>query len=322
MPEPIPAVLESRVLPKPWGGRALLDALGLQRADGQPIGEVWEAFDRPDGASALRGGGGRTLRDLMREDPDALLGRGVRPAAGGLFPLLVKRIDANERLSVQVHPGAEQAREHGDGPKNEAWIVLEAREDARIVCGFKEGVTRVQVEAAFDSPALEPLLDSFRPVPWDVFRIDAGVVHSIGPGVVVYEVQQNSDLTFRIYDWGRGRELHLDAARRAMRVGGASDAIVVPEPIDGGSWWLIRTPDFSVRRLRCDGPSTLGTEGSFKLGTVLSGAAALGWRSGGQHPPLALRTGDTFLVPACVGSVFLSPIGSFEMLWTAPGVRS
>lgn len=314
-----PVLLERRTVPKVWGGRNLDKLLGttLEPAD-EPIGETWEVYDRPEGSSPIRGGG--HLHDLLEDDAEGLLGAGIAPAPGGRFPLLLKLIDANDRLSAQVHPGREQAEEHGDGPKDEAWFVLATGPGARIVRGFVPGVTRGQVEAAARAgEMIEPLLHAFRPTAGDVVPVPHGVVHAIGPDVVVFEVQQNSDLTFRLWDWGRPRELHVEDALRALRIGDEGSPTTAPVPIDERSSWLIRSASFRVRRMRVESPATLGTEGSFKLMTVLRGMAAVGWRSGGEHPPIQVSQGDTALVPADVDAVFVSPIGALEILWTDAG---
>ena len=310
-----PVLLERRALPKPWGGRRLAERFGSE-----PIGETWECFDRADGSSALRGADG-TLHDLIAAEPRGVLGARAAAAAGGRFPLLLKFIDARAALSIQVHPGPEQAREHGDGPKDEAWVVCEVGPEARIVRGFRPGTTQQQIAASLRAgAAIEELVESFTPAVGDVVDVPHGTVHAIGPDVVVFEVQQNSDLTFRLWDWGRPRELHVDAALRALRLdAGAGEPTLRPAAIDERSAWLLRGPHFSVRRMQPDRPSTLGTEGSFKLLTVLDGMAALGWRSGGEHPPLALRAGDTALVPAAVDVVFVSPVGTVDFLWVDGG---
>jgi mannose-6-phosphate isomerase len=309
-----PVVLERRLVQKPWGGRALADCPGIPLPADQAIGESWELYDRPEGSSALRGGG--TLRELLEADAQGVLGARIAPTRGGRFPLLLKFIDARERLSVQVHPGDEQARRHDDEGKDEAWIVLRAGPKASIVRGFRPGTARKDVEAAAASGgAIEALLHEFTPKVGDVVPVPHGVVHAIGPDVVVFEVQRNSDLTFRFWDWGRGRELHVAEALEAVRIGDEGPATALPVPIDQRGDWLLRTPQFRVRRLRFDGPATIGTEGSFKVMTVIDGMAAIGWRSGGVHPPIPLRAGETLLVPAAVPAVFVSPIGPLTCFW-------
>ncbi len=315
-----PVLLDRLALPKIWGGRALDDVFGraLEPA-GEPIGETWEVYDRPDGSSPLRGLG-LSLADWMGESRSDVLGRGVRPGPAGRFPLLLKFIDAKEALSIQVHPGPALAAARGDGPKSEAWVVLAAGPRARIVRGFREGVTAGDVERAIAVGGLEDLVHAFTPQVGDVIPVPAGVVHAIGPDVVVFEVQQNSDLTFRLWDWGRPRELHVEDALRALD-------FTPPPPVrslgeaSGAETTLLDTDDFRVRRLLLDRPATVGTEGVFKLVTVVEGMAALGWRSGGEHPPIPVRRGDTVLVPAAVDAIFVSPIGRVGFLVTDPGGR-
>jgi mannose-6-phosphate isomerase len=319
VPAPRPVLLERRILPKVWGGATLAGMLGIRPPAGESIGETWEVYDRPEGSSVIRGGDGETLADLLADDRTAWLGRGVETAPDGRFPLLTKFIDAGDALSVQVHPDAELAAGTGDGPKHEAWLVLDAGADGRIVRGFCAGVTREQVAAAAGTAAIEPLLNSFRPQPGDVVPIDAGVVHALGPDVVVFEVQQNSDITWRLWDWGRPREIHIEAALRAVRVDDDSPATLTPERIDDRSSWLVRSPYFRMRRSTLREPATLSTEGTFKIMTVLDGLAVVGWRSGGNDPPLQLRRGDSALIPAVTDIVFTSPVGGLDFLWIDPG---
>jgi mannose-6-phosphate isomerase len=321
MGDPVPCILERKLLAKPWGGTALRTALGIDLGDGDAIGESWEVYDRPDGSSRIRGGS-TTLRDLMRSHARAVLGAGVSAGRDGRFPLLIKFIDAREPLSVQVHPGETHVAPVGDGGKAEAWIVLHAGPNARIIRGFRPGVALEHVAAAAGTPALEKIVHAFRPAVGSAISVPPGTVHAIGPDVVVFEVQQNSDVTFRLHDWGRDRELHVADALRVARIGHDAEAVLAPEPIDERSEWLVRGPHFRVRRMRPTGPCTLSTEGSFKLLTVVRGFATLGWRSRGQDAPLAIRRTDSVLVPACTELVFLSPIGDFELLWTDPGEGS
>jgi mannose-6-phosphate isomerase len=317
MPAPIPVLLERKLLPKVWGGRGLEAALGLDLPAGAAIGESWELYDRPEGSSALRGGG--TLHELLEAHGEAVLGAGAARAAGGRFPLLIKYIDARDALSVQVHPDDAQAAEEGDAGKYEAWIVLHAGPRARIIRGFKPGVTRAQLEPVASSAGVEALLHSFAPRPGDVVHLPAGTVHAVGPDVVLFEVQTNSDVTYRLWDWGRPRETHVGKALRAVRFDGAAPATVRPQPAAGGGEWLVRDGRFRVRRFVLGGAQALATEGTFKIVNVLGGRATLGWRSGGHDLPLLLQPGDCALVPACIEQVYFSPIGSLSFLWSDAG---
>jgi mannose-6-phosphate isomerase len=235
--------------------------------------------------------------------------------------LLIKFIDAREALSVQVHPDDDQAAVEGDGGKAEAWVVLDAGERARIIRGVRPGTSREQFAAVAQTAAVEDLLLAFVPRAGDAVAVPPGVVHAIGPDVVLYEIQQNSDLTYRLYDWGRPRDLHLDAGLRAARFDVPAETTVTPPPAEHGVQWLFANPHFTLRRVEVGEPLTLATEDTFKVATVVRGRGTLGWRSRGEDLPLALGPGDTVLVPACTGNVFLSPVGGMTVLWAGPGRR-
>ena len=312
-PVPLERVIQSKV----WGGHHLETMFGIRSPDGQPIGETWELFDRPEAGSALRTGG--TLRDLMQLDRRAVLGRDVRPAFGDRFPLLFKFLDAQTELSVQVHPDDAMALAHGDGGKSEAWLVLQTLANARIVRGFKPGTSRAAFELAAHGPEIEDLLYQFTPKVGDCIWTPAGTVHAIGPGAVVFEVQQNSDITWRLYDWGRNRALHTAQAIAGSRVtDGSVDPTVAPVPLPDGGTLLLDSPFFRMRRYGVAQKLEVETDGAFVVVTVLSGHGMLGWHSGGSDSPLRLAPGDCVLVPAAVPSIFLSPIGSLDVVLTDP----
>lgn len=313
MPRFAPCLFERRILPKPWGGRALERTLGLTLPAGELVGETWELFDRADGSSRLRGSD-RTLADLMRDDATALLGAGVAPGFGGRFPLLVKYIDAADRLSVQVHPGEAQAHAVGDGAKTEAWVVLDAGPKARIVCGLRPGVTPEAFARVAATPAVEDLLHAFTPNPGDVVYVPHGTVHAIGPDVVVLEIQQNSDITYRLYDWGRPRDTHLAEGLQALRPNAPSTVTTTPAP-DGA---LLHTDAFTIRRLEFARPTTVQTNATCAIANVIAGNATLTWNSG----TLPLIRADTLLIPACIPEVTFTPAGSLTLIWSSPGPKA
>ncbi len=320
MPPLKPFLIERSIQTKVWGGHTLGEMFGIRSPDGEPIGETWELYDRPDGSSAIRGGG--NLRALMAEHRRALLGDGVATAFGGRFPLLFKFLDAQTSLSVQVHPDDQQAAAVGDGGKTEAWIVLRTAATARIVRGFKPGVTRAQFEAVARTAAVEDLLYQFRPEIGDCIDVPAGTVHAIGPGAVIFEVQQNSDITYRLYDWGRNRTVHVDEALGVARIDdGSAQPTVPPRPLRDGGSLLLENPFFRLRRYSIQWPTPLPTGGAFLVVTVIGGRGTLGWHSGGEDLPLRLVAGDCVLVPACIGEVFLSPIGGLDVIVTDPTRR-
>lgn len=321
MPALQPCLLERKILPKPWGGRALSTVLGIELPADIAVGETWELYDRPDGSSRIRGSDA-TLQQLMQRDARGLLGR-ARPGRGGCFPLLLKYLDAREALSVQVHPDDEGARPERDGGKSEAWVVLGAGPAARIIRGVKPGVSKPQLAevARTGASGIAELLLSFAPSVGDCIYVPAGTVHAIGPDVVVFEVQQNSDVTYRLYDWGRQREVHVDKALAVAHLdaGGSDRSVVTPRPLAQGEL-LVSTPHFRLRRLHVvEQRAVVATEGAFLVINVVGGRGMLGWHSGGSDAPLFMQTGDCALVPACVEQVFLSPIGRLQVLLTDPG---
>ncbi len=318
-----PSLLDRKILPKVWGGRALEALLGISLPAGETIGETWELFDRPEGASRLRGSN-TTIADLLRENPVELLGRDVALGHGGRFPLMLKFLDAREALSVQVHPDDEQARGRGDGGKNEASIVLQTGPRARIICGLRPGVDRTTFEAKAATSELEQLLWVYTPRVGDCVHVPPGRVHAIGPDVVAFEVQQNSDLTYRLYDWGRPREVHVERALAVARLdeAGANPRPDVPSvPLPDGGRQIIATPHFRVRRYDVQQRLSLATGGRFAAVTVVAGRGTLGWSASGAEAPLPLVPGDTVLVPAVVSDFFLSPSSRLDVLVSDPGER-
>ncbi|MEO6595561.1 MAG: type I phosphomannose isomerase catalytic subunit [Planctomycetota bacterium] len=313
------------MLSKVWGGRALEQLFSLQLPPGEAIGETWELFDRPEGSSRLRGSD-VTLAQLVQKSPDELLGRGVAPGYGGRFPLLLKFVDAREALSVQVHPDDAQAKSEGDGGKHEAWVVLHVGQGGRIIRGVRPEVDRDRFAAKAHTAEVESMLWSFTPKVGDTIYVPPGTVHAIGPEVVVFEVQQNSDVTYRLYDWGRPREVHVQKALGVLRHGQAGAAVaerpvIEPSLLPDGGRLLVSTPHFRLRRYDLPRPYTLATNGRFMALTVLAGRGMLGWHSGGSDVPLQLAAGDTAVVPACKDSVFVSPLGRLDMLVSDPGER-
>jgi mannose-6-phosphate isomerase len=210
------SILKERV----WGGRALETVLGRRLPPGIRVGEAWEIVDRPPDTSVADNGplAGRTLHELCAGYGRDLLGQNA--ADPERFPLIVKLLDPNDRLSVQVHPTARYVERHpeAEATKNEMWFVLHADPGARIVQGLKEGVTVEELRAGLARGKLEPLL-RFAPVEaGEFYYIPSGLVHALLPGSLMVEIQQNSDTTFRLHDWGRPgldgkpRRLHVTEA--------------------------------------------------------------------------------------------------------------
>ena len=206
-----------RPLPKErvWGGRRLQELYGKDLPPDRPIGESWEISDRPGEASVIANGplAGRNLRWLMEQHGSELLGRKTAPAEP--FPLLVKILDARETLSLQVHPPATKAKElHGE-PKTEMWFVAAAEPGAELYVGLKRGVTRKEFESRLTAGTVAECIHRVKVSAGDAMFLPSGRVHALGAGLVIFEIQQNSDTTYRVFDWnragldGKPRELHV-----------------------------------------------------------------------------------------------------------------
>jgi mannose-6-phosphate isomerase len=305
--------LERKLVEKVWGGRNLAE-FGIELPKGVDIGETWELYDREDGSSRLRNSEW-TVHDLLERDAEAWLGADISPTPQGRFPLLLKYIDAASPLSVQVHPDDLGALRDADLGKHEAWVVLSTRPEAWVIRGFRDGVSREQVLQNLNTPQLEELLFKFTPQPGDAIRIPPGMPHALGPGVTLFEVQQNSDLTYRLYDWGRPRKLHLQRGMDVMRFDQQSQPVLTPTPSDDGTTWLIRDSHFRVRRVTIDLPKTLSTADNFKVLNVINGRARLSWPDG----DFRVDAGDTVLVPGATPHISMAPQDRCTFLWTSPG---
>jgi len=205
-----------------WGGHKLARQYGKPPAGDQPCGETWELVDLPDDQSKVASGplAGVALHELVDEHRDWLMGRA--DLLEGRFPLLLKLIDAATTLSVQVHPDAEAAARLSGRPKTECWVVLDVASKGCLYLGLKPGVTPSQLEEACAGPSLESLLNKVSVQPFDVVFIPAGTVHAIGGGLVLAELQQASDTTYRLHDWGR---VGLDGKPRQLHVAQALESI-------------------------------------------------------------------------------------------------
>lgn len=295
-----------------WGGTLLTEHLGRQLPKTEePIGESWELADREEAVSIIANGplAGTTLRTLLETHAQAVVGERWH---GPRFPLLVKFINAGKRLSLQVHPDAAAAAQlgHGAEPKTEMWYVVAAKPGAKIMAGMKPTCTRQKFIVSLHSAGIEDCMQTFNAVPGDAYFINAGCLHSIGSGTLLLEIQQNSDTTYRISDWGRldldgkPRALHLDQAlasisftdRTNPRIVGVADTAEHNRkfPI------VNRCPLFKVDDLRLAEEWADRTDGtSFHLLTAINGSVEVVGR--GKECRVTVETGQTCLVPANFG---------------------
>jgi mannose-6-phosphate isomerase len=304
-----------------WGGRRLSHLLSTPLPGDGPIGEAWLLSDRDDHPSHVANGSlkGRTLGQLLEQWPEQLLGQ----LAGRFrrFPLLLKFLDARDTLSVQVHPSDRHTDylPAGETGKTEAWVVLEAGTESRIYAGLKPATTADNLRLAIAKGTVADHLACFTPRPGEGVFVQAGTVHSLG-GVVVFEVQENSDVTFRLYDWG-----HVDAKtgqRRALQVDQAVACIdfaqgaigpVVPvveevKPVLRERLFLCE--HFGVWRLRGESPFRVGAAGMPRVLACLAGDGQLK-HDGANYP---VGKGDVLLLPAVVGACVFRPRSAVSLL--------
>lgn len=243
-----------------WGGRGLADALGRELPGSTPIGEAWEIVDRPEAQSVILGGAlaGKTLRQAIEARAAAILGPGWpgdRP-----FPILVKWLDCRERLSLQVHPPASIAPSLKGEPKTETWFIADTRPGAALIVGLKKGVTRAQFEQGLADHTLESLVHRFPVAEGDSILVRSGQIHAIDGGNLILEIQQNSDTTYRVYDWGRAgldgkpRQLHVEQSLASIRWDDFEPAAVRAAPTSGV---IADCPEFRIRRVVLDAGETL-----------------------------------------------------------------
>ncbi len=304
-----------------WGGRRLGTVLQKPIGNESDYAESWEISDYRDQVSVVEDGNlaGTTIRDLLHTREAELLGSALWPC--DQFPLLVKFIDAHQNLSVQVHPDDEQGRRlAGDNGKTETWVIVDAEPGSAIYAGLQQGVGPQDLTEAIRSGQVEHLLHRIEPRPGDCILIEAGTVHAIGAGVLLAEIQEMSDATFRIDDWGRvgpdgkPRQLHLRAALESINFqrGPVNPIGALIEPIAGNGRRerLSSSAYFALERLDVTQPTPVGRDDRFTILMGLDGRCDI--RKGGESTPLEF--GQTVLLPAALGPCEIVPTGRVSVL--------
>ncbi len=272
-----------------WGFKDLRPWYDCAAGAGGPIGEVWLTGD--DCVAATGPWAGKTLGGLFGESSEAMLGRGAHSASS---PLLIKVIFAREKLSVQVHPDDSLARKYGQPRgKTECWYVLDAEPGAEVAAGLKPGGTLDQVRDGIKTGTLEESLNLLPVAKGELVFVDAGTVHAIWPGSILLETQQNCDLTYRMYDYGRGRELHIEKALEATRL--TTRAGKVPPRVLADRTILVDEEYFRMERIPVNGSRA-------------SASLAAEGEPGQKHGTRGLA----YLFAAAGSGLILSPSESFE----------
>lgn len=303
-----------------WGGERLKD-FGKVDPDGNRIAESWELAHHPNGESIVKDGPneGKTLGDLLSDYGRNLVGSLAREEDLLKFPLLIKLIDAKQNLSVQVHPNDAQAKmlRPGEYGKNEMWYIVEAPTDGRLIAGLKPDVTREDFARSIEEGRCEEDLRYVSIEAGQILNIPAGLVHAITAGTIVYEVQQNSDTTFRVYDYqrrgddGKLRELHVEEALDVSHFGEDLQAVFPGLELGNGVRLLVHNQYFDVRAIETEEELELSPKGkSFHVLTVLKGSLTLETADGTSK----VDKGETILIPAAIERYILKPEEAIEAI--------
>lgn len=308
-----------------WGGERLCAYKGLAQM-AEPIGESWEVSAVPSSTSIVSNGvfKGWDLISVIAEYPEAILGKAVNERYQGKLPLLVKFIDAKQDLSIQVHPNDEMAqREHGKMGKSEMWYVIRADEGAHLYAGFKTEISPEEYERRVADGSIVEVLADHSVKAGDVFYLPAGRVHAICGGILLAEVQQSSDVTYRIYDYnrpgmdGKPRELHTELAARALDYHVEENYRTDYIDSTNRATQIIDTPYFDVRVMEISKPfhRDLRKYDSFIISMCIEGSCKISVRSTGYE--ILLRQGHSTLIPAAIADYDVVPLAGTTRLLDA-----
>ena len=292
----------------------------------EPIGESWEVSAVPTSTSIICNGmwAGRDLISVINEHPDAILGKAVNEKYQGKLPLLVKFIDAQKDLSIQVHPDDEMAmREHGKMGKSEMWYIIKADEGAHLYAGFRQEITPEEYQRRIADGTITDVLADHQVKPGDVFYLPAGRVHAICGGILLAEVQQSSDVTYRIYDYnrlgmdGNPRELHTELAAKALDYHVEQNYRTEYAETDNKALHIIDSPYFDVRVMEVSEPfhRNLLKYDSFIISMCIEGDCKIRVRSTGDE--IILHEGCSTLIPAAIADYDVTPLNGKSRLLDA-----
>lgn len=315
LPPLYPLLTRPRQVQPIWGGTTLAHWVQLPEPRPARLGEIWLVYDGDPIANGPLTG--QTLAEVTQTYAADLVGTRTIARYGAEFPLLAKFIDAADRLSLQVHPDDAYAHAHeaatGFQGKTEAWYMLRTTPDAEVVYGFARDTNRDEVAQALSDGTIEQLMNHVPVQAGAVLFVPAGTVHAINSGILLFEIQQKSDLTYRVYDYGRRdaqtgqlRTLHLDKALAVMDFHAGPHTTHPITPITAGRDTLVHCPFFALERWQLTTAQSLCSDSAtFEIWTVIEGAAALTWEAG----TLLLQLGAAVVIPACLGAYTLTPEG-------------
>jgi len=321
MAELYPLKFETVLKEKVWGGNALAERYNKENEASVKIGESWELSAVSDNQSVISNGflAGNNIEEVIEVYMGDITGDTIFEKFGNEFPLLIKFIEAREDLSIQVHPGNELAKKrHNAYGKTEMWYILESEKGSKIYSGFKEGVTKEMYEAALTDGTLADILNAEHPEARDFFFTPAGRVHAIGAGIVLVEIQQTSDITYRIFDWNRKnsgkerRELHTELALEAIDFKATEKTKLRCEPELNKAVNLVSCEFFNTSLMHFDKPVSKDYYliDSFVVYICIEGGFKIRWEGESEH----VSKGETVLLPAMIKEVTLVPEGEAHLL--------
>jgi mannose-6-phosphate isomerase len=314
MSELYPLKFEPVLKEKSWGGNSLAEYYGKDRWKLSNIGESWEISAVSDNLSVVGNGflAGNNIEEVIEVYMGDITGESIYEKFGNEFPLLIKLIEARDDLSIQVHPDNEMAKKrHSAYGKTEMWYILQSERDSKIYTGFSKPVTREIYQDALAHDALPALLNVEHPEPGDTFFTPAGRIHAIGAGVVLAEIQQTSDITYRIYDWGRKddngnfRELHTDLALDAIDYNASGKTGIRKDLKRNHPENLVQCEFFEANVISFNKPMERDyTElDSFVIYICTEGGFRIRW----DGKTVNVSKGETILIPAVITNVILEP---------------
>ena len=310
-----------------WGGRNLERLYGKPLPPNIPVGESWEISDRPGDESVITNGSlaGKSLRWLMENQRESLLGSALS-ATSKRFPLLIKILDAQEKLSLQVHPPASKANALGGEPKTEMWYVADATPTADLFVGLKRGTTRAEFEKRIQDGTVAECFHRIGVKKGDAMFLPSGRVHALGAGNVIFEIQENSDTTYRVFDWNRvdnewkPRDLHVEKSLASIDFDDIEPALIQGETVEQNgieNRRLVHDRLFSVNLFKTAAAENITLPNSaMKIIAVLEGKIVIEENS----TLLTLGPGQFCLVPACCRNVSFSLSASASFLKIATGL--
>lgn len=326
-----PLIFRPVTVERVWGGDHLVKDFGKpwDGPEETPLGESWEiaAIDE-EHATIVQNGflADNSLQDILETYMGELVGDKVFDSYNLWFPLLVKLLDVQEFLSVQVHPDDHTAMERYDSfGKTECWYVMEASEDARIYAGFSRQTTAAEFYAKCKDGTVTELLNCYKPHSGEFFFLPAGTVHACGGGLVIAEIQQASDMTFRLYDWGRennpatARKMHLEEAIDCIDYRPYDDALLHRTSIDEGRLISGSHFPFNLTALRCNEPRSIDTDNleSCLVWFCTEGAASIQYEEDGRTEEVTLERGQSVLIPADMDDLLIVPRAKDTLLLQA-----